>query len=89
MENYTSKNLRVCKRCLTRDMMDKADYFKSMYDYIENLDSDIKTEASLYEKRLAICKECDRLADGMCRGCGCFVEMRAAITKNACPYEKW
>ena len=70
-------------------MVDRADYFKSMYDYIENLDSDIKTEASLYEKRLAVCKECERLADGMCRGCGCFVEMRAAVTKNACPYEKW
>ena len=37
-------------------MMDKADYFKSMYDYIENLDPDIKTEDSLYEKRLATCK---------------------------------
>lgn len=60
-----------------------------MYDYIENLDPDIKTEASLYEERLAVCKECERLADGMCRGCGCFVEMRAAVTKNACPYEKW
>lgn len=30
MESYISKNLRVCKRCLTRDMMDKADYFKSI-----------------------------------------------------------
>lgn len=49
-------------------MMDKADYFKSMYDYIENLDPDIKTEDSLYEKRLATCKECEQLADGMCRG---------------------
>ena len=70
-------------------MIDRADYFKSMYDYIENLDQDIKTEDSLYEKRLAVCKECERLADGMCKGCGCFIEMRAAVTKNACPYGKW
>ena len=76
MENSINKNLRVCKKCLTRDMIDKADYFKNMYDYIENLDQDIN-------------KECERLADGMCRGCGCFVEMRAAVAKNACPYEKW
>ena len=89
MENSINKNLRICKKCLTRDMIDKADYFKSMYDYIENLDPDIKTEDSLYEKRLATCNECERLADGMCRGCGCFVEMRAAVAKNACPYEKW
>ena len=70
-------------------MIDRADYFKNMYDYIENLNPDIKTETSLYEKRLSVCKECERLADGMCRGCGCFVEMRAAVTKNVCPYEKW
>lgn len=30
MENSINKNLRICKKCLTRDMMDKADYFKSM-----------------------------------------------------------
>ena len=63
MENSINKNLRICKKCLTRDMIDKADYFKSMYDYIENLDPDIKTEDSLYEKRLATCKECERLAE--------------------------
>ena len=49
-------------------MIDKADYFKNMYDYIENLDQDIKTEDSLYEKRLATCKECERLADGYVQG---------------------
>ena len=27
--------------------------------------------------------------DGMCRACGCYVELRAAMRKNACPYEKW
>ena len=89
MDENQDKNFRVCKRCLTRDMMDKADYFKNMYYYIDNLDPDIKTEASLYENRLVICKQCERLADGMCKGCGCFVEMRAAVAKNSCPYEKW
>lgn len=84
MENY-----RVCKRCLTKDMVDKAEYFQSMYDYISNLDETIKTNQPLYEKRLMICKNCDLLADGMCKACGCFVEMRAAIRKNSCPYEKW
>lgn len=84
MENY-----RVCKRCLTKDMVDKAEYFQNMYDYISNLDETIKTNQPLYEKRLMICKNCDLLTDGMCKACGCFVEMRAAIRKNSCPYEKW
>lgn len=83
------ENFRVCRRCLTRDMMDKAALFQNMYDYIDNLDESIKTNQPLYEKRLMICKECDLLADGMCRACGCFVEMRAALAKNSCPYDKW
>ena len=29
------------------------------------------------------------LLSGMCRACGCFVELRAAIAANRCPYEKW
>lgn len=70
-------------------MTDQAEYFKNMYEYIDNLEPEIKTEPELYENRLIVCKACDRLADGMCKGCGCFVEMRAAVRKNRCPYEKW
>ena len=79
---------RVCRKCLTRDM-DKNEYFDNLHKYIANLDDDIKVDQPLYEKRLSVCKECDLLADGMCRACGCFVELRAVMKKNACPYEKW
>ena len=37
------------------------------------------------EGRLNICKECDLLINGMCKLCGCFVEIRAAVKKNYCP----
>ncbi len=37
------ENFRVCRRCLTRDMMDKAAYFQNMYDYINNLDESLRT----------------------------------------------
>ena len=83
------ENFRVCRRCLTRDMIDQSDYFQNMYDYIKNLDETLKVNQPLYEKRLMICKGCDLLADGMCKACGCYVEMRAAMKKNACPYDKW
>lgn len=79
---------RICRKCLTRDM-DEADYFANMHTYIDNLDADIKADAQIYEKRLAVCKCCDLLADGMCRACGCFVELRAAISRKGCPYDKW
>lgn len=80
---------RVCKRCLTRDMADKASYFQNMYDYIHHLDEAVKTNQPLYERRLMVCKSCDFLEEGLCRACGCYVEMRAALKKNVCPYEKW
>jgi len=87
MEQGTEK-LRNCKRCLTREMAEREE-FQSLRDYIENMDPDIKTAEYLYEKRLAVCKECDMLLQGMCRKCGCYVEMRAAVAKNSCPWGKW
>lgn len=82
-------DFRKCRRCLTRDMIDSEEEFRSMREYIDNLDEDVKTDAELYEDRLGICKECDMLLAGMCRRCGCYVEMRAAVKKNACPGKKW
>jgi hypothetical protein len=81
---------RFCKKCLLKDVS-KDEYFKNIYEYIENLDEDIKAEEKLYEQRLSACKECDNLVNGLCRICGCFVEMRAAVKKNYCPdlSKKW
>ncbi len=81
---------RICRRCLAREMPD-AEYYRNMYEYIDNLDEDIKAPAGIYEKRLEACKQCDSLLNGMCRVCGCFVEMRAAVMKNGCPAvsRKW
>ena len=80
---------RFCRRCLTRDMADQKEYFRTLREYIENLDADIKAPEGLYEERLGVGKEGDLLLDGMCRSCGCYVELRAAIEKNACPWKKW
>lgn len=75
---------RFCKKCLLRDLPE-AEYFKTMYEYIANLDPDIKAEPDVYEERLALCRDCEELLSGMCRLCGCYVEMRAAVRKNYCP----
>lgn len=79
---------RVCKRCLIRDMEEYEEY-KNMFEYIRNLPEEIKASQELYENRMELCKECDMLLSGMCRKCGCFVEMRAAVAKNYCPGKKW
>ncbi len=50
---------------------------------------DSKADKAVYEDRLAVCKECKYLNEGLCGACGCFVELRAVIAVNRCPYEKW
>ncbi len=84
-----NENIRTCKRCLTRELADGGETFQSLRDYIENLDADVKADDELYEGRLAVCKECDLLLVGMCRSCGCYVELRAVMKKNTCPRKKW
>ena len=78
----------ICKGCLIRDI-DTASQYQNMFEYINNLDGEIKTHPQVYEVRLHTCISCASLINGMCKHCGCFVEMRAAITKNTCPNKKW
>ena len=80
---------RFCKKCLTRDMIGKDEYFTTLKELIDNVRGDKRTPEALYEERLSKCLKCDRLADGMCRACGCYVELRAIIKKNHCPYSEW
>lgn len=80
---------RYCKRCLTRDMIGQEEYFRNLQEYIANIEPDLKVSDELYEQRLAVCRDCELLLEGMCRSCGCYVELRAAMRKNACPWHKW
>ena len=88
MEEKTDK-LRYCKRCLTREMAGGEEVFRSLREYIENLDPDTKAPEEQYEQRLSVCRDCELLLEGMCRSCGCYVELRAAVNKNICPNRKW
>ena len=80
--------MRQCKGCLIRELDEKA-VFNHMFTCIAQLDEEIKVSTEGYEQRLKICKECLSLVNGMCKHCGCFVEMRAAINTNRCPNKKW
>lgn len=82
-------DLRACRRCLIREMAGGEEIFRSLREYLENLDPEVKAAEELYEKRLSLCRECGLLLEGMCRSCGCYVELRAAIAKNICPKRKW
>ena len=74
---------RICKRCLLKEMTD-TDYFKSVYEYIQNIPAEQKAAEALYQARLLKCKSCEHLTNGMCALCGCFVEVRAAKKLQHC-----
>lgn len=79
---------KQCYKCLLRELDEEA-YMKQLHRYIELLDRDVKTAKEVYENRLSVCKQCDYLEAGTCLACGCYVELRAAVKKNRCPYKKW
>ncbi len=76
--------LRVCRKCLLRETS-RADYFRQLEAYIAALDEADRVSQEIYERRLSLCNSCEHLTDGMCRLCGCYVELRAALRVRKCP----
>ncbi len=87
--NIAPSDYRYCKKCLLRDQMDKNSQYESIQAYLENLAPEDKASDMLYEERLEVCRGCDMLLEAMCRSCGCYVELRAAVERNYCPRKKW
>ena len=48
-----------------------------------------RTPEDAYAERMQRCRECDYLEQGMCRACGCYVELRAAKKTQHCSYDHW
>lgn len=78
---------RFCKRCLLKDF-DREAYFQTVQEYLDSLVPEDKADSGLYQQRLNICTQCEKLVNGMCRVCGCFVEVRAAKKAQYCPDTK-
>ena len=79
---------RRCRRCLLEEF-DEAEYIRVLKEHIEATPQRDRTPEGIYAKRLEACKGCEFLEAGTCRACGCYVELRAVMKKNSCPYEKW
>lgn len=75
---------RVCKKCLLSELS-QQESFDSIYAYIRSLPAEQKAADAIYRERLIQCKNCDALVNGMCRLCGCFVEVRAVKKGQRCP----
>lgn len=81
---------KICRRCLLEDMNDK-DAERVVKDYLETMNSSEKIDDQSYRNRLDICKTCDKLLNGTCLECGCYVEIRAVLINATCPSmdKKW
>ena len=79
-----SEGLRVCRKCLL-EQTSLEEYAASLKTYIENLNEEDRVDQKLYEERLGKCARCENLLSGMCRLCGCFVGLRAALKVRKCP----
>jgi hypothetical protein len=44
-----------------------------------------------FEKRMSICKKCDRYDESQsrCMECGCFMLLKARLGTESCPLYKW
>ena len=78
---------RICKKCLFREMAE-AD-IAMIEKYKEAIKLEDRVSDEVYEQRLTVCKECERLNAGTCSACGCYVELRALGKVSSCPNKKW
>ena len=74
-----------CRRCLLADMPDEAALAKNIRELIELLPEEKRASSEASAQRLATCRNCDHLQNGMCVLCGCYVELRAAKRMMKCP----
>lgn len=55
--------------------------------YLAQLTPEEQAEDVTYARRLACCGKCTWYGEHMCRACGCYVQLRAAVKGQNCPYE--
>ena len=84
------EKVRICRKCLLEEM-DQEEVYADVQKYIAQIQKEERAEDALYRERLEQCRACDQLLAGMCRICGCYVELRAAVRVRACPlvHPKW
>lgn len=73
-----------CKKCLLLEAGEKVTY-EQIAKHIQTIDNSEKADEKTVKLRLEKCKKCDYLISGMCRKCGCYVEIRAVLKEQHCP----
>lgn len=80
--------MTICKRCGLKTELKDEDINKAV-EQVKAIKGIKIADDSTYNKRLNICKECEKLGYGStCMMCGCIVNVRAIIANGKCPYPK-
>ena len=79
----------MCTRCLLRDMIEAGDSMEMIEKYRAAIKAADRVTEEVYESRLAVCQDCEKLNVGTCMACGCYVELRAVAAVSRCPKKKW
>lgn len=79
-----------CRKCLLEKLGNKQ-LSERIRLTVEAIPEAERVSDGDYHERLSKCQECEWLLNGMCRRCGCFVEVRAAKKRQGCPdiHPKW
>lgn len=83
--------IHQCKKCLLLQAGENVKH-QEIIDYLNTIPDSDKVSDEAYKNRLAECLSCDYLISGMCRKCGCYVEIRARLKNQSCPNidnKKW
>ena len=70
---------------------DRQEEEEKIARYIKNIPVEDRVPEEEYQNRLAVCRGCDMLQEGICGKCGCYVCIRALRRGMKCPdaVSKW
>lgn len=78
---------RICKKCLIGQQA--QDYIALIEKNKAATPVQYRTPEDVYDRRIVICENCEKLSGPTCMACGCYVELRAIRKDSKCPYKKW
>lgn len=76
-------------RCLLRDLGTGDEAHAKVIRFYDEQPEHLRVSRETFDARLDRCRECRHLRNGNCMQCGCYVEVRAALRKSACPMKYW
>ncbi len=68
---------------------DKSEEKKEVRPWDLFSDQSPKVDKAIKEERMSICKQCDRYILGICKECGCVMNLKTLLVQAYCPLHKW